>query len=161
MSRARSFDWDEAARLHAAGATYRELAELYGKSYHGIRYALDAEFRGKLKAASAEWQRAGTCPDCGCQTNRHYRDEPFRCRECAGKHRRAVRGDEAWCCGCRAWLPQSAFARAGGTGRGLRNECRSCDTDRRRAYRRAHPEVEAAAVKRQKAARRARHKEKS
>jgi len=156
MGRPRSFDWDEAARLHAGGMSYGEIARHFGKSYHGIRYAIDAEFRRRIQGYAADWQRGGSCPDCGTQTTRHSRDGNARCRACAGKWRQTVRGDEAWCCGCREWLPKTEFQRSSKSARGLRNECRSCGTARRRAYREAHPEVAAAAYERQNARRRER-----
>lgn len=52
MSRPRSFDWDEAQRLRAAGLTYVEIGRRLGVSANSVACACDPAFRARQRAAS-------------------------------------------------------------------------------------------------------------
>ncbi len=71
MSRQRSFDWDEARRLHAEGVPMRELARRFDVSKNAILYAVNDEARARASAISSEWQKNGTCPVCGGRSSRN------------------------------------------------------------------------------------------
>jgi hypothetical protein len=61
-----------------------------------------------------------------------------------------IRRDEAWCCGCLAWLPLEAFRPSPASRSGVESRCRRCRSDASRQWR----EQNAGHVERYNAARR-------
>lgn len=81
--RPRRFDHDEAARLHAEGATYKALGERYGVSDMAIKYACDPDYRALKRSYNT--RRRGICAECEgpCGKGR------TRCHQCASESKRA------------------------------------------------------------------------
>jgi hypothetical protein len=132
----RKFDHDEARKLRAEGWTYRQLAAKYSVTPGAIRFACDDAARAKSAAYGAEWQRQGTCPDCGAAATRHSLTWQLRCMDCAARARTKAQDGEAYCSCCDTWKPLDEFTPSSKRkARGVRNECRACETARRRKYR--------------------------
>jgi hypothetical protein len=143
----RKFDWDEARRLHAEGRSVYGIAKDLGVSAAAVWRVVDPERRRKMAARSAEYQRSGTCVDCGGPCSRNRARPAARCPDCDGKHKRLVTETEARCVDCKRWLPHDAFSpcrlkrtKDGGSSR----TCRECETARRQANREANRERERA-----------------
>jgi hypothetical protein len=151
MSAPRRFDWDEARRLRSDGWTYQKLADHFGVTLNAVWFACNDEARHRATARTQAWQRAGVCPDCGDPATRHGGGIQSRCVKCALTRLTYVRDGRAHCPTCEQWKPLAEFTPCPSKPyRGVRTECRACETTRRREYRRAHPEVEAAAGRRRR-----------
>lgn len=138
----RKFDYDEAARLRAEGLTYQAIAERFGVTAMAVYWAVNEEARERAIARNTEWQRSGTCPDCGGPSTRHSITKSLRCKACFDRTQAtSVHEDELRCFRCREWKPDEAFPR-NRSGRKLRrgrhNFCRACSTVVRQEYRERH-----------------------
>jgi len=143
MTIVRSFDWDEAKRLRKTGLTYNELGDRFGVSASAVRLACDDRARARLRAASYEYQRGGSCIDCGASISRNASRPALRCRQCANLAQSTTVADKTLrCCTCGEWKPDNdyCYTRGGSTKvrRGRHKECRSCQTIARRNYRGRH-----------------------
>lgn len=141
MPVARTFDWSEAQRLRAEGWTYAAIAHELGVSRVAIRLACDSRAREDSAARLSEWQRSGTCPDCGGQASRNGKRQ-HRCRACARKQMAtSVRAATLRCLTCRQWLPDGAFPRnrTESQRRGRHGHCRDCTTEQKRRWRARRP----------------------
>jgi hypothetical protein len=133
MGRQRSFDWDEARRLHVEGRSYASIAKEMGVSDSAIALACNEETYRKTRERARAWIYAGKCPDCGAPATRAGGQS--RCRKCAFEKMSTVRGDEARCSTCQEWKPLDAFTKSNDPYRRVRGECRACGTVRRREWR--------------------------
>jgi hypothetical protein len=143
MGRPRTFDYDEARRLRATGLTYEEIGQRLGVSDQAVGLACDPMRR----ARAIERQRAkqaGRCADCGevCSFNTYQQDEP-RCRACSAQKQAKVKNGKAYCPTCKKWKPLADFSPSNTRpARGVHNECRACQTVRRRDNRHQNAERE-------------------
>lgn len=161
MGRARTFDYDEARRRHAAGESYASLGREFGVSQQAVTRACDDGVRTRMDRASAEWIRSGRCPDCGRPATRHGLQKQLRCRTCAAHLKTtSVRDSELQCVVCREWKPDDEFPRsvAEPQRRSRHTNCRACCTVQRREYRQRNPEKERAYQRAYKRKRRAEQK---
>lgn len=134
----RTFDYAEAKRLRAAGETYAAIGRRFGVTPEAARLAVRDDVRARALAASAAWQAAGRCPDCGAPATRHSRTWQLRCRDCAVRAQTtSVRETELLCMTCREWKPDAAFARnrTEPQRRGRHDQCTPCNTAAKRAWR--------------------------
>lgn len=135
----RRFDYDEAKRLREEGLTYQQIASRFGVTDSAVYWAVNDGAREAMIARHGEWQRGGTCVDCGspCSRNRSRRHE--RCHACASLARAtSVRPNELRCRTCHEWKPDEGFPggeRPNGARRGRHGQCRSCLTEAKRAWR--------------------------
>jgi len=139
----RKFDWDEARRRRAAGETYPDIARSLGVSIAAVRFAVNDDERERAAQRVKEWQRSGTCIDCGQPCSRTFRRKEHRCNACAGKARITnVRDGELRCATCETWKPDDDFPRSSHVRcivrRGRHRVCRMCSTKLRREYRERH-----------------------
>jgi hypothetical protein len=144
----RKFDYEEARRRYAAGGvTMSELAEEYGVSQARIHQVVTPGGIERTLARSSDWQRSGTCPDCGTPATRTGRIQ-HRCRECsARKQAITVRDEELRCVTCKQWKPDESYPLNRNESpfrRGRHSQCTACGTERRRDYRRRNAEKERA-----------------
>jgi len=125
--------------MRREGWTYAAIGRELGVTNSAVRYACDEEARQKMWATRTEAQRSGVCPDCGAQSTIRYVNgvrRVSRCRDCDAKRHTKVRDGTAYCPACDAWKPLEAFGRSDKhPQRGVRGECRACETARRREYR--------------------------
>jgi hypothetical protein len=131
----RKFDWDEAARLRERGMPVRVIAAKFGVSAAAVYLALDPALRARDHVRTAQWQRSGTCPECGSPCTRGY-----RCRGCANRAQAtSVRPAALHCVTCGEWKPDEAFprdaAKTNVVRRGRHRQCRPCNTEEKRRYR--------------------------
>lgn len=157
----RKFDWEEAKRLRATGLTYEKVAATLGVSEMAVYLALNPEVRVRQEEMRREWVKSGTCTDCGGAATRGYGpNRRGRCRACFAKQRTtSVRDGELQCVTCREWkdddgFPHNASARCV-VRRGRHHQCRACQTEAKREYRRANPERERSYARQYKRAKRA------
>jgi len=137
----RKFDHEEARRRHAAGETFKQIAETLGVSHGAISYAVTPGAAGRMTARTSSWQKGGICPECGGPCSRNRSVSAHRCMACAAKARiTTVRATELYCGDCKSWLPDNSFPRNRSEThrRGRHDVCRSCTTIRKRDYRERH-----------------------
>ena len=137
----RKFDWDEAVRLRKQGMLLREIAARLGVSESAVDHAVNPRSRARAAAITSEYQRGGTCIDCGKQCSRNYSvHTPRRCHSCAARALvTAVRDDGLLCFRCKEWKWDTEFpysrAKRNEVRRGRHSFCRGCQTIARREYR--------------------------
>ncbi len=164
---ARKFDHDEARRLVQAGASYQEVASMFGVTYAAVRRVVDPRVRRKMDEATRR-QFEYVCEDCGglCTHNfssKRGNHDRVVCKACAVERRREdellKRLDDEGnlrCGRCHEHKPVEAF-RMRATGfpnhtckacvNGKRREWRLANLERaRQAERRRYKERKAAAV---------------
>lgn len=141
MSRgpARRFDYEEAQRLRASGLSYKAIGERLGVSDTAIYWACNPKQRARSFVITREWQRRGTCIECGAQCSRTGGQPLHRCRRCSDKARvTTVRDTEMECVTCKQWKPDDAFPlgrRRDQARRGRHRQCRVCLTVAKRKWR--------------------------
>jgi hypothetical protein len=140
----RKFDWDEAIRLRKQGLTLKEIAERCGVSVAAVNRVVNPQVARRLEKRSREFQRSGTCSECGRRCSRNYAIEKLRppiCKRCAARAKQtrfrrdaAGRVKEVRCAGCKTWKPRKAFPRGSGS-EGIHTHCRKCNTINKRDWR--------------------------
>lgn len=144
----RKFNYEEAIRRHESGESVNSLAVEYGVAWASVKRVVDPEWGAAFdaRAASFRWK----CPDCGTDVTQ----KGSRCNPCAALAlSTTVDGDLLLCNRCHRWLAEDAFSlnrnHVGPYARKhRRRQCRACDTDLRRDYRRRNPEVDREATRR-------------
>ena len=131
----RKFDWAEARRLRVQGLTLQQIADQFGVTDTAIRNACNPEASDRSAYLTSIWMKQGICIDCGAQISRSTLHDRRRCHSCASKARVLANDTHAYCSTCKQWLPRDQFARSQSRFRTVHNECRECQTKRRRAYR--------------------------
>lgn len=149
----RRFDHDECRALYATGEwTQKALAEKYGVSPSRVCQIVNPKVANRIRAYQ-DARQSSVCSECGrpCSWNRYQQERP-RCRTCSFKALAKVRDGQAYCPSCLTWKVLADFSRdASRPGRGVCGECRSCSTERRRDWRRLHPDRDRAAARRYRA----------
>lgn len=145
MTRPRTFDYEEARRLRSTGLSYESIGQLLGVSDYSARMACNpgARERKRLQKRVTQTSR---CVGCGaiCSFNVYVQDEP-RCWACACEAKAKVRDGKAFCPTCGRWKLLKEFSPSSVRPyRGVHNECRPCQTVRRRENRQNNRERERA-----------------
>lgn len=144
----RKFDHEEARKRYEAGARVADLAREYGVTDSAVSKVVVPERYAKDLRRKSEWQRNGTCPDCGGRASRnHGKIGQHRCISCAAALKAtSVREHELRCSRCREWKPDDAFSsnRKEQRRRGRHKFCRRCSTVVKREYRERNRERERA-----------------
>lgn len=145
---ARKFDWDEARRLRSQGWTLVEIARKFGVSPRAVGYAVNDEILARMRAYHAEYQRGGTCVDCGAEISHNASRPVSRCVRCSAiRLGTSARDGELFCFRCKEWKPDDAFPRSRSEKFARRERhtlCRSCQTEAKREYRKRNRERERA-----------------
>lgn len=151
----RRFDHDLARRMHSQGASIESISRELGVSWPSVKRACDDEYREKHR----QYQRAGTCVDCGgpMSRNAQHRGPLLRCRSCYDAWSRkelgtSARERELHCAKCDRWKPDDQFSknRSGRVVRRRRHgHCKECQRQERQEYRdRMTPEEREATLER-------------
>jgi hypothetical protein len=151
----RVFDHDEAQRLHAEGWSYARLAVRYGVSEAAVGRVCNPRTRERMDENSKKHNRRARVPcrgGCGRLVWMHGRINKMTrtgfCQDCwnASKTAADERPEELRCTKCREWKQDENFTKEKGrkTRRGLKSQCRGCETIARRENRRKNPERERA-----------------
>lgn len=145
------FDWDEARSRYASGERVADLAAEYGVTLAAIYRIVTPGLRESSNQRKDEWQRSGSCPDCGMQTTRRSAGYSSRCSRCAAVAKgTTARDGELHCNKCDQWKPDNEFPtdRRRIARRGRHRYCRSCLTIAKREWRERYPERAKAADRR-------------
>jgi hypothetical protein len=146
----RLFDHDEALRLRGEGWTIQMVADHFGVSYRGVQRVTTPGERERMDAATMERFEA-ICDDCGGRcthnwSNRHGRHDRVVCQPCAAIRTREEalmarlnEDGDVRCTHCDAYQPMSVFSNDRGYPRAW---CPSCETESRKARRRANRDRE-------------------
>jgi hypothetical protein len=145
---ARKFDWDEARRLRAEGASVSEISQQMRVTKAAIWRVVTPGAIEKEAEYHRRLARTGICDECGGPMNRlsRYRGAT-RCAKCAAlANATTVRPDALLCSTCREWKPDEDFPSGNKTKarRGRHSQCRVCLTLAKRDYRRRNRERERA-----------------
>lgn len=140
----RRFDHDEARRRYAAGESVAALAREYGVTESAVYLVVSAKQAASARALHERYRTADRCERCGAVKSlfSRYTSGSRLCRSCAMDDRAtSVREGELRCSSCGEWKPDDDFPRnrsARLRRRGRHNQCRSCQTNARQAYRERH-----------------------
>ncbi len=127
----RTFPYVDAKQLRADGFTYREIGELFGVTDSAIQRAVNDDRRARMQARTDEYQRSGTCPDCGGPASRNATRQ-HRCRACASKiAATSVQEGSLQCVVCKLWFADEVFpkSRIQPHRRGRHQVCRNCQAE--------------------------------
>lgn len=154
----RKFDHDEAKRLRAENPslwTYQALADHFGVSDSAIIRVVNPEQAARMYKHTLEAARRKRVPckgGCGRLVWMTTPDRTGLCQKCLAIEHASVnvRETELRCTRCGEWKPDSEFSKASRAAyarRGLRNNCRACQTEVRREFRARKPEQESATAR--------------
>lgn len=134
MGRPRTFDHDEAKRLHAAGLTYAQIGRRLGATLPAVKGAVRGypeEERRRRAVRAREKYRAPCKGGCGRMVWAIGERRTGYCRSCSSHARsRTVRPDALLCPRCGEWKPDEEFHadRKAVMRRGRGIYCRPCAT---------------------------------
>ena len=134
----RTFDYQEANRLHATGLSYADIARRFSVSVTAVRRAVNPALRQAMGDRQREWQRGGICIDCGDPVSKTSKQQQRRCRTCSARAQATtVRKGELRCVSCGEWKPDEEFpnSRECKARRGRHRACRACATVKKREWR--------------------------
>lgn len=158
-----AFDHDLARAMRKKGMTYRAIADALGVSESAIGFTLNPSTNAKMRAYVREYQRRGTCIDCGGQASRNSTRPVDRCRSCFDiwcgiTLGTSARDGELHCARCDRWMDDDRFPRSASANkvrRGRHKWCRDCNVAQRREYRsKLSPEKRAEQLERNRARKR-------
>lgn len=152
---ARRFDHEEARARHLAGESIKVLAAEYGVTYRAVHQVVTPGEQARTAEYNRAW-RTTSCEVCGGEAMRLITgkieknpDGRVLCLSCRGKERRenVIVGAHdvvvfVRCATCGEWKDPDAFPRGSRypdlREGGFHNQCRTCQTVARQAYRERH-----------------------